>query len=80
MPENDKSKFDKPNRIDTPVASEATGGGADGAPDSGAPKKMDAAFIRDNFFSLSALDEVDDEDDDSEDLDDLSEFTRQFVG
>jgi len=80
VPENDKSKFDKPNRMDTPVASEATGGGAEGAPDSGAPKKMDAAFIRDNFFSLSALDEVDDEDDDSDELDDLSEFTRQFVG
>ncbi len=41
---------------------------------------MDPAFIRDNFFSLSALGEIDDEDDEDDDLDDLSEFTRQFVG
>jgi serine/threonine protein kinase len=80
VPENDKNKFDKPNRFDTPVAPEATASGAKDASASGQPKKMDPAFIRDNFFSLSSLDEIDSEDEENDDLDDLSEFTRQFVG
>ncbi len=76
MPEKDK---DSSNKFDTPVASDATAGG-DGQGQAPGPRKMDPAFIRDNFFSLSALDEIDDEDDENDDLDDLSEFTRQFVG
>lgn len=80
MPENDKSKFDKPNRMDTPVASEGVAGGAGNAAGAGQGKKIDPAFVRDNFFSLSSLDEIDDEDDDNDDLEELSEFTRQFVG
>jgi serine/threonine protein kinase len=80
VPENEKSKFDKPNRFDTPVASDATASGADKSAGSLQPKKMDPAFVRDNFFSLSSLDEIDDEDDENDELDDLSEFTRQFVG
>ncbi len=77
MPEKDK---DSSNKFDTPVASDATAGGDAERRGAGQPNKMDPAFIRDNFFSLSALDEIDDEDDENDDLDDLSEFTRQFVG
>lgn len=77
MPEKDK---DSSNKFDTPVASDATAGSDAEARRAAQPNKMDPAFIRDNFFSLSALDEIDDEDDESDDLDDLSEFTRQFVG
>lgn len=76
MPENDKDR----NRFDTPVVSDGTTSGDKSSSSSG-PNKMDPAFIRDNFFSLSALGEIDDEDDDEDDdLDALSEFTRQFVG
>jgi serine/threonine protein kinase len=77
VPEKDK---DSSNKFDTPVASDATAGSDAEARRAAQPNKMDPAFIRDNFFSLSALDEIDDEDDESDDLDDLSEFTRQFVG
>jgi serine/threonine-protein kinase len=80
VPEKDKDRF---NKFDTPVADGATADGAAGGQNQGqqpGPRKMDPAFIRDNFFSLSALDEIDDEDDENDDLDDLSEFTRQFVG
>ncbi len=77
MPEKDK---DSSNKFDTPVASDATAGGEAEAPGAAQRNKMDPAFIRDNFFSLSALGEIDDEDDENDDLDDLSEFTRQFVG
>lgn len=77
MPEKDKDSF---NKFDTPVAADATAGGEAEARGAARPNKMDPAFIRDNFFSLSSLDEIDDEDDENDDLDDLSEFTRQFVG
>jgi len=80
VPEKDK---DRSNKFDTPVAADATTGGdgpgSQSGPQSG-PRKMDPAFIRDNFFSLSALEEIDEEDDEDDDLDELSEFTRQFVG
>ncbi|MBA3992615.1 MAG: hypothetical protein C0469_03750 [Cyanobacteria bacterium DS2.3.42] len=77
MPEKDKDRF---NKFDTPVASDVTTGGDEEQQASVQRNKMDPAFIRDNFFSLSALGDIDDEDDEEDDLDDLSEFTRQFVG
>ncbi len=81
MPRKDQPNYNNPDKFDTPVASEVTASGDGDEQQTPAPnKKMDPAFIRDNFFSLSALDEIDDEDDESDDLDDLSEFTRQFVG
>ncbi len=77
MPEKDK---DRSKKFDTPVAADATAGGDAETPPDPPRNKMDPAFIRDNFFSLSALGDIDDEDDDDDDFDDLSEFTRQFVG